>query len=150
MRRSGQTLNNHLGPFLDVALTGRGRAQTHIGIARSVGTMAALVCQVPGSAMVDHQKRVVLAVAPAVIGIAALLFGTNAHLLGAEVLHSGVAMVLTPATVAVTLTTCSDGAFGGRLGSASQCCPCAVYCWRSSRTRYRWLAPRHSMGSVGR
>lgn len=99
-----------------------GWTQTHIGIALSIGTIAALICQVPGGALVDavHQKRLVLTAALAVTGVAALLFGTDARLrpvMGAEVLHSVAATVITPAIAAVTLSTCGHGAFGGRLGN---------------------------------
>jgi MFS family permease len=110
------------GPFVNLTLVREGWTQARIGIALSAGTIAALICQVPGGALVDavHQKRIVLAAALAVTGVAALLFATDARVLpvlGAEVLHSLAATVLTPAIAAVTLSTCGHGAFGGRLGN---------------------------------
>lgn len=45
------------GRFLNLGLSGEGWTQTHIGIALSVGTIVALICQVPGGALVEPSIR---------------------------------------------------------------------------------------------
>src|ERR1700712_4971839 len=62
------------GPFIAVWLTQQGWSTTALGLALSVGTLAALIGQVPGGMLVDqiHAKRYTAAGALLVTGLAAV------------------------------------------------------------------------------
>jgi MFS family permease len=109
------------GPFISVYLTGVGWTQGAIGAALSAGTVAAMVGQVPGGALVDamRSKRAAAAAAIVAIIVSALLIALWPALLPialAEILHSFASSVLGPAIAALTLALVGRGAFGERLG----------------------------------
>jgi len=109
------------GPFISVYLTGVGWTQGAIGVALSAGTVAAMVGQVPGGALVDavRSKREAGAAAIAAIIASALLIALWPALFPialAEILHSFASSVLGPAIAALSLAVVGRGAFGERLG----------------------------------
>ncbi len=109
------------GPFIAVYLTAFKWTQGEIGVALSLGTMAALIGQVPSGALVDAvtNKRVVAMVGVVAISASALLFALFPLLLPvyiAEVLHGVASCVLTPAISAISLALVGHAAFGERLG----------------------------------
>src|SRR5438477_908747 len=64
------------GPFIAVYLTTQGWTQTAIGLALSVGTVAAMASQVPAGALVDAARRKSLAAALSIAAftLSALIF----------------------------------------------------------------------------
>jgi MFS family permease len=109
------------GPFISVYLTGVGWTQGAIGAALSAGTVAGMVSQVPGGALVDavRSKRAAAAAAIAAIMASALLIALWPALLPitlAEVLHSFASSVLGPAIAALSIALVERSAFGERLG----------------------------------
>jgi MFS family permease len=109
------------GPFVAVYLTARHWTQVEIGFALSLGTITAMVSQIPAGALVDaiRGKRAVVASGITAIGLAALLLGIWPILLPvivAQVLHGFASCVLTPAIAAVSLGLVGHAALGERLG----------------------------------
>lgn len=109
------------GPFIAVYLATAGWGEAAIGQALSVGTMAAVVSQLPGGALVDRlrDKRIAAGLACAVVGLAAVLFAVSAStvaIMTAEVLHSFGSAMLGPAVAAVSLAVVGRAALGERLG----------------------------------
>ncbi len=114
------------GPFIPVFLTGLAWSQTDVGLALSIGTVAAIASQLPAGALVDAVagKRVVTALALALTGISALLLavwprpgpGFVAQVWSAQVLHAVAASALTPAIAALTLGLCGHEEFSAQLG----------------------------------
>jgi MFS family permease len=114
-------LQTGFGPFFVVYLTRAGWNQAAIGLALSVGTIAAVVSQVPAGALVDHvhHKRLVCALSLGAVGASALILVVWPGLVpvwGAQILHAFGSAVLTPAIAALTLTLCGHDGFGERLG----------------------------------
>ena len=109
------------GPFVAVYLTARHWTQEEIGFALSLGTITAMVSQIPAGALVDavRGKRAIVAVGIVAIGLAALLLGVWPVLLPvivAQVVHSFASCMLTPAIAAVSLGLVGHAALGERLG----------------------------------
>lgn len=109
------------GPFIAGYLTGRGWTTGDIGTVLSVGTVAALVSQLPGGALVDrlHDKRVGAAAAWSGMAMAAVLFAvapTRILIAVAEIIHSCATSMLTPAMAALSLAVVGRKALGERLG----------------------------------
>src|SRR5262249_38610900 len=109
------------GPFISVYLTGVGWTQGAIGVALSAGTVAAMLGQVPGGALVDAvcSKRAAGAAAIAAIIASALLIALWPALFPialAEILHAFASSILGPAIAALSLALVGHGAFGERLG----------------------------------
>jgi MFS family permease len=109
------------GPFISVYLTGVGWTQGAIGAALSAGTVAGMVSQVPGGALVDGLRNKRAAAAAAIIAImaSALLIALWPALLLislAEILHAFASSVLGPAIAALSLALVDPSAFGERLG----------------------------------
>lgn len=109
------------GPFIAGYLTGHGWSTGRIGTVLSIGTLAALVSQLPGGAMVDrlHDKRVAAALAWAAMAVAAVLFAVAPVfpvVAVAEVLHACSTSMLTPAIAALSLSIVGRKALGERLG----------------------------------
>jgi MFS family permease len=109
------------GPFISVYLTGVGWNQEAIGVVLSAGTVAGMVSQVPGGAVVDavHNKR--RAAAGAIIAIMAsalliALWPTLLPMATAEILHAFASSMLGPAIAALSLALVGRAAFGERLG----------------------------------
>lgn len=109
------------GPFIAVWLTQSGWTLSALGVALSIGTLAALIAQLPGGMLVDlvHRKR--LAAAGALIALAAsalmlCLAPTEPMVWGAETAHGLASCVMTPVIAALTLSVCGHDAFSERLG----------------------------------
>ena len=109
------------GPFINLALIDAGWNQAQTGLALSIGTIGALVLQLPGGALVDAfaRKRLVLGGATILTGLSALLFcvplGTI-PVFGAELVHAAAATVITPAIAAVTLAAFGHNRLSASLG----------------------------------
>ena len=109
------------GPFIAVYLASAGWGEASIGRALSVGTIAAVVSQLPGGAFVDRlrDKRIAAGLACSVVAVAAVLFAVSAStasIMVAEVLHSFGSAMLGPAVAAVSLAAVGRTALGERLG----------------------------------
>jgi len=109
------------GPFVAVYLTARHWTQVEIGFALSLGTMTAMVSQIPAGALVDalRGKRAAAAAGIVAIGASALLLAVWPVLLPvlvAQVLHGFASCVLIPAIAAVSLGLVGHAALGERLG----------------------------------
>jgi MFS family permease len=109
------------GPFIAVYLTGVGWTQGAIGTALSAGTIAAVVGQVPGGALVDAMRSKRAAAAAAIVAITAsalliALWPSFLPIAVAEILHAFASSVLGPAIAALSLGLVGRAAFGERLG----------------------------------
>jgi len=109
------------GPFISVYLTSAAWTQVDIGIVLSIGSLVALLGQMPGGAIVDAvpSERLVAAIAVAIVGGSALIFAVwpiYVAVLGASVLHAAASCVLGPAMAAITLGLVGHGGMSERLG----------------------------------
>ena len=109
------------GPFVSLFLLTRGWGQSEIGLALSIGTIAAMVAQVPAGAMIDALSGKRLVTGLAFLGvIAAMLIlvwlPTRWPVFGAEALKGIAAAVITPAVAALTLALANQEKLGQRLG----------------------------------
>lgn len=109
------------GPFIAVWLTQSGWTLIDLGLVLSVGTLAALIGQLPGGLLVDHIHHKRFAAAGALIALcaSALLLSlapTQPMVWGAEIIHGLASCVMTPAIAAMTLAVCGHDNFGERLG----------------------------------
>jgi MFS family permease len=109
------------GPFIVVYLTTRGWTLTAIGIALSVGTVAAMVSQVPAGALVDaiRAKSLIAAASLVAFTASALLFAITPLPLFvylAEILHGFSSCTLGPSIAAMSLALVGHLALGPRLG----------------------------------
>ena len=109
------------GPFVAVYLTARQWTQVEIGFALSLGTITAMVSQVPAGVLVDalRGKRVAVAAGILAVGSSALLLAAWPALLPvltAQVLHGFASCVLTPGIAAVSLELVGHAALGERIG----------------------------------
>jgi MFS family permease len=109
------------GPFVAVYLTTQGWTQTAIGFALSLGTVTALVSQIPAGALVDamQSKGRVAVFSILVFTTSALLFALWPAPLSvylAEVLHGLSSCTLGPAIAAMSLLIAGQSAFARRLG----------------------------------
>ncbi|CBW75074.1 Permease [Mycetohabitans rhizoxinica HKI 454] len=109
------------GPFIAAYLATHKWTQGEIGIALSVGTITAMVSQVPAGALIDatQNKRAAAMAAIVAIAICALLLAgspTTIPVLAAEVFHGFASCMLTPALAALSLALVGRHALGDRLG----------------------------------
>ena len=109
------------GPFVAVYLTARHWTQVDIGFALSLGTITAMISQVPAGVLVDTMRRKREAVAAGIVavGLSALLLAVWPQMLPvlvAQVLHGFASCVVTPAIAAVSLGLVGHVALGERLG----------------------------------
>ena len=109
------------GPFIAVYLATSGWSDGEVGWALSVGSLAMLLSQLPGGALVDRlaDKRIAAAAACLVVGSAALLFALSSSgtaVICAEVAHSFGSAMLGPAVAAVSLAVVGRAGLGSRLG----------------------------------
>lgn len=109
------------GPFIAVYLASQEWTEFQIGLALSLGTLTALVSQVPAGALVDATPRKRLAVFAALVCLAlsALLLAAwpaTLPVLVAEVLHGFASCVLAPAVAAISLVLVGRAGLGVRLG----------------------------------
>ena len=109
------------GPFIAVWLTRNGWTLGALGLALSIGTLAALVGQLPGGMLVDqiHRKHLPAAAALIALGASALLLclaPTRPLVYSAEITHGLASCVMTPAIAALTLSMCGHDSYSERLG----------------------------------
>jgi MFS family permease len=109
------------GPFIAVYLTSQSWTQTSIGIALSIGTIAAMASQVPAGAIVDAipNKTRVAAFSVLAFTACALMFAIYPIPLFvylAEILHGLSSCTLGPATAAMSLVIAGRFGMGLRLG----------------------------------
>ncbi len=109
------------GAFIAVYLTSQAWTQTDIGVALSVGTIAAMVSQLPAGALVDRMRSKRLAVGAGGIAVAlsALIFAIlpdRAPVLAAELLHGFASCIMGPAIAALSFDLVGRAALGERLG----------------------------------
>jgi MFS family permease len=109
------------GPFVSVYLTARHWTQVDIGFALSLGTITAMISQIPAGVLVDavRGKREIVAGGIVTVGISAVLLAAWPVLLPvlvAQVLHGFASCVVTPAIAAVSLGLVGHVALGERLG----------------------------------
>jgi MFS family permease len=109
------------GPFVAVYLTTHKWTQVEIGFALTLGTMVALISQLPAGALVDaaRNKRAVASGALICVIVAALLLAIQPAVLPvmvAQVLHAFASCVLTPAIAAISLHLVGHPGLGERLG----------------------------------
>jgi MFS family permease len=109
------------GPFIAVYLSTQAWTQGQIGAALSVGTIAGMISQLPGGALVDalHNKRLAALAACLAICVSAVMLALWPHwlpVLGAEVLHGFASAMLPTAIAAMSLELVGRRALGERLG----------------------------------
>ncbi|MBJ7535228.1 MFS transporter [Rhodomicrobium vannielii ATCC 17100] len=109
------------GPFLAVYLTSEKWTQTDIGLVLSVGSIAALVFQVPGGALIDNvrSERRAAGGAVAAIGASAFIIAALpvfAAVAFARVLHAAGTAVVAPAVAAISLGLVGREGLSPRLG----------------------------------
>jgi MFS family permease len=109
------------GPFIAIYLTLHHWTGLAIGGVLSLGTIVAMVSQIPAGALVDFMpnKRLAGAIGLLAIGASALLFVLAPTQFGvsvAEILHGFASCMLNPAIAAISLALVSRRAFGERLG----------------------------------
>lgn len=113
------------GAFVAVHLTAAAWTQGQIGLALSVGTMAAIASQVPAGALVDAlpSKRLAAQIACVAIAASALLIGAwpvELSVWTAKALHGFASSMLLPAIAAISLVLVGHAALGERLGRNSR------------------------------
>jgi MFS family permease len=109
------------GPFIAVYLISQSWTQTSIGVALSIGTVAAMASQVPAGALVDAMpnKTRVAAFSVLAFSACALMFAIYPIPLFvylAEILHGLSSCTLGPATAAMSLVLAGRFGMGVRLG----------------------------------
>jgi MFS family permease len=109
------------GPFVAVYLTTNKWTQVEIGFALTLGTVVAMISQIPAGALVDalHNKRAAACAALIAVIIAALLLAiqpTVLPVLVAQALHAFASCMLTPAIAAISLHLVGHSGLGERLG----------------------------------
>lgn len=109
------------GPFVAVYLTTHKWTEVDIGLALSLGTITAMVSQIPAGAVVDfmRSKRAAAAVGIIAVMAAALMMAVLPNQLPvavAEILHGIASCIITPAVAAVSLRLVGHAALGERLG----------------------------------
>ena len=109
------------GPFIAVYLTAQDWTDLEIGLALSIGTLTAMVLQVPAGAIVDATPNKRLAAAAALVAIAAsalllALWPVLLPVMVSEVLHGFASCVLGPAIAAISLALVGRHGLGERLG----------------------------------
>ena len=109
------------GPFVAVYLTTEGWNQTRIGLALSLGTISAMVSQLPAGALVDviHSKAAVAFFSILAFAASAMLFAlwpTPLSVYLAEALHGFSSCTLGPAIAAISLIIAGHRGLGLRLG----------------------------------
>ena len=109
------------GPFVAVYLASEAWTQRDIGQALSIGTLAAMISQIPGGAAVDaiDNKRLAALVSCLAVALSALLLAVwpgYLSVVASEVLHGFASCMLGPAIAAVSLRLVGHAGFGERLG----------------------------------
>ena len=109
------------GPFITVYLTTQGWTQTSIGIALSIGTVAAMASQIPAGALVDRARRksVIAGLSLFAFSVCALMFAIRPTVLTvyfAEVLHGFASCTLGPCVAAMSIAIARRSGLAARFG----------------------------------
>jgi len=109
------------GAFIAVYLTAQAWTQADIGQALSLGTIVAMLSQLPAGALVDtmRSKRLAIAMGGIAVALSALLFAASSawlSVLWAEVLHGFASCMIGPAVAAISLELVGRNGLGLRLG----------------------------------
>jgi MFS family permease len=109
------------GPFIAVYLISQSWTQTSIGLALSIGTVAAMASQVPAGALVDAMPNKTRVAAFSVVAFTACalmfaIYPIPLFVYLAEVLHGVSSCTLGPATAAMSLVIAGRFGMGLRLG----------------------------------
>lgn len=109
------------GPFVAVYLTAQAWSQGDIGLVLTIGSLVALIGQVPAGALVDATRftRLIAMIAViAISGSAIAIAGWPIFLvvLGSRVLHAAASCILGPTIAALSLGLVGHAALGERLG----------------------------------
>lgn len=109
------------GAFVAFYLAGLGWDKSQVGLALSAGTVAGLIAQLPGGAMVDWMpwKRGFAAIGIMTIAASALILAlapTFALVFIAEILHGITGGIVTPAIAAISLGLVGRSAMSARTG----------------------------------
>jgi len=109
------------GAFIAVYLTSHAWPEFEIGLALGIGTLAAMLSQVPAGILVDAltNKRLAAAAALVAIALSGLLFAAwpaTLPVMVAEVLHGFASCVLVPAIAALSLALVGEAGLGERVG----------------------------------
>ncbi|MGU7771230.1 MFS transporter [Burkholderia sp. MR1-5-21] len=109
------------GPFIASYLASHKWTQGEIGMVLSIGTISAMVSQVPGGAAVDalKNKKGAAAWAIAAIILSAVLLATSPTIvpvIAAEVFHGFASCMLVPAMAAISFALVGRADLGDRLG----------------------------------
>jgi MFS family permease len=109
------------GPFLTVYLTTEKWTNADIGLVFTVGSVVALLGQLPGGAFVDAVRRERLLASLAMIAIGISAFSIAAWpqfsaVLFAQLLHSSASVIIGPALAAISLRLVGHNLIGERLG----------------------------------
>lgn len=109
------------GPFVAAYLTSAAWSQFDIGLILTIGTLAALVLQIPAGALVDvvPAKRLVAAFGIACVSGSALLLAlwpTFSLAVAAKLLHAAASCLLGPALAAISLGLVGHAFLSERLG----------------------------------
>ncbi|MEX3548532.1 MAG: MFS transporter [Burkholderia sp.] len=109
------------GPFIAAYLASHKWTQGEIGLVLSIGTISAMVSQVPGGAAVDALKNKKGAAAWAIVAIilSAVLLASSPTIvpvMAAEVFHGFASCMLTPALAAISFALVGHANLGDRLG----------------------------------
>lgn len=109
------------GPFVAVYLTARKWPQEDIGFVLTLGTLSAILAQLPSGALVDaarDKRRMAAAGLFGIIAAAVLLAAWPSELpvALAQTLHGVASCILTPAVAAISLELVGHAALGERLG----------------------------------
>ncbi len=113
------------GPFIAVYLSTEAWTQGEIGTALSLGTIAGMISQLPGGALVDwlYNKRLAALAACVAICISATMLAIWPEwlaVLAAEVLHGFASAMLPAAIAAMSLALVGRAALGERVGRNSR------------------------------
>jgi predicted MFS family arabinose efflux permease len=109
------------GPFVAAYLTSSSWSQLDIGLILTIGTLTAMVMQIPIGALVDYvpNKRLLAAVAVGTISSSALLLAfwpIFSVVLGAKVLHAIATCLSVPVLAAISLGLVGHARLSRRLG----------------------------------
>jgi MFS family permease len=109
------------GPFIASYLAANKWTQGEIGLMLSVGTISAMVSQIPGGALIDAMRGKRAAAAAAIVAIiaSAMLLAWSPTLLpvfAAEIFHGFASCMLVPAMAAISFALVGRGQLGYRLG----------------------------------
>lgn len=109
------------GPFVAVYLTAHKWTQVEIGFVLTLGTITAIISQLPSGALVDAARDKRRMAAGGLLGIivAALLLALwpqELPVMLAQILHGVASCILTPAIAAMSLELVGHAALGERLG----------------------------------